>query len=229
MSITINLKNQDGSGVDINIPTEWKDMSLSYWADLASIMKKHEQTSKAKNDYIAEKHQENDNIDSLLKDISFVDEMRLNTDIFGYITGLSKDDVMRVDVKKVTEVINTIGVLTKEYKPKGMRSFKFDGEEYFFPSENLTKSTYGEFIEATQLEMTIESMKNGRYDVLPEQMAILCRRVGEDYDEDLVAEKAEKFKDLKMDSVFEFAFFLTNQNSKLLNLFSMYSEKGVKE
>ena len=89
----------------------------------------------------------------------------------------------------------------------------------------LRKNTYGDFIEATQLDMTIDSMKNGRYDILPEQMAILCRRSGEEYDEELIAEKTEKFKNLKMDSVMEFAFFLTNQSSKLQRIFSMYSEK----
>ena len=89
----------------------------------------------------------------------------------------------------------------------------------------LRKNTYGDFIESTQLEMTIDSMKNGRYDILPEQMAILCRRAGEEYDEDLIADKTEKFKNLKMDSVMEFAFFLTNQSIKSQRAFSMYLEK----
>ena len=89
----------------------------------------------------------------------------------------------------------------------------------------LKKNTYGDFIESTQLDMTIDSMKNGRYDILPEQMAILCRRIGEEYDEDLIAEKAEKFKNLKMDSVMEFAFFLTNQSIKLQRAFNTSLEK----
>ena len=73
--------------------------------------------------------------------------------------------------------------------------------------------------------MTIESMKNGRYDVLPEQMAILCRKEGEEYDEDLIPEKTDRFKKLKMDTIYEFAFFLTNQSLILNRNLSMYSEK----
>lgn len=228
MSITINLKSQF-IDVDVDIPTEWSDMTVEYWVGLASILSKNQSNSKLKNDYIIEKYEEDNRLDEILKDATFFDELKLNKELFSYATGLTNEQVMDIDTNKVTEVINLLGVLTEEYKPLGIRSFEFDGEEYFFPSDNLSKSTYGDFIESTQLEMTENSMKNGRFDVLPEQMAILCRREGEDYDEDLIAEKAEKFKKLKMDSVFEFAFFLTNQSRVLLNLFNMYSEKNLKE
>jgi hypothetical protein len=110
-----------------------------------------------------------------------------------------------------------------------MKSFELDGETYYFPSEFLRNNTYGDFIESTQLDMYIESMKNGRYDVLPEQMAILCRKIDEDYDEDKIDEKAEKFKQLTMDIVFEFAFFLTKLNESLLKLSSTSLEKSVSQ
>ena len=66
-----------------------------------------------------------------------------------------------------------------------------------------------------------------RFDVLPEQMAILCRRLDEKYDDDIIPEKTENFKNLKMDIVWEFSFFLTQQNTKLAKLLSMYSEKNL--
>ena len=228
MSITINIKSQFRD-IDVDIPTEWSEMSVDYWVGLSSIIRENQSNNKLKNDSLLENHEENERIDEILAEASFFDEIKLNKDIFCYATGMSKEEVMNVDENKVTEVINVLGILTEEYKPLGNRSFEFEGEEYFFPSDNLKKSTYGDFIESTQLEMTENSMKNGRYDVLPEQMAILCRREGEDYDEDLIAEKSERFKKLKMDSVFEFAFFLTNQSNILLNLFNMYSEKNLKE
>ena len=228
MSITINIKSQFRD-IDVDIPTEWSEMSVDYWVGLSSIIRENQSNNKLKNDSLLENHEENERIDEILAEASFFDEIKLNKDIFCYTTGMSKEEVMNVDENKVTEVINVLGILTEEYKPLGNRSFEFEGEEYFFPSDNLKKSTYGDFIESTQLEMTENSMKNGRYDVLPEQMAILCRREGEDYDEDLIAEKSERFKKLKMDSVFEFAFFLTNQSNILLNLFNMYSEKNLKE
>ena len=70
-------------------------------------------------------------------------------------------------------------------------------------------------------------MKNGKYDVLPEQMAILCRRIDEEYDGDIIPEKAEKFRELTMDIIWEFSFFLTHQSRKLTTLFPTYSEKKL--
>jgi len=224
MSITIRLKENE-EWVDFDVPTEWKDISVSYWAQLTAIISGHQKESELKNNHYKEKFKGEKDIEKMLADIEFIDDIKLNRDIFCFLSGLSKEDMKRVDMEKVTQVINTIGVLTEEYVPKGVRSFDFEGETYNFPAEFLKENTYGDFIESTQLDMSIDNMKNGRYDVLPEQMAILCRRVGEEYDEDLIAEKTEKFKELKMDTVLEFAFFLTSQSSRLQTILSMSLEK----
>ena len=224
MSVTIRMKENE-EWVDFDVPTEWKDITVSYWAQLTAIISKHQKDSDLKKTHYKEKFEGEGDIKKMLGDIEFLDEMKLNRDIFCFLSGLDKEDMKRVDMNQITEVINTIGVLTKEYVPKGMKSFEFEGETYNFPSEFLRENTYGDFIESTQLDMSIDNMKNGRYDVLPEQMAILCRRVGEEYDEDLIAEKTEKFKELKMDTVMEFAFFLTSQSSRLQTILSMSLEK----
>tara|TARA_R110000744_G_scaffold45474_1_gene100946 strand:+ start:173 stop:859 length:687 start_codon:yes stop_codon:yes gene_type:complete len=224
MSVTIRMKENE-EWVDFDVPTEWKDITVSYWAQLTAIISKHQKDSDLKKTHYKEKFKGEGDIKKMLGDIEFLDEMKLNRDIFCFLSGLDKEDMKRVDMNQITEVINTIGVLTKEYVPKGMKSFEFEGETYNFPSEFLRENTYGDFIESTQLDMSIDNMKNGRYDVLPEQMAILCRRAGEEYDEDLIAEKTEKFKELKMDTVMEFAFFLTSQSSRLQTILSMSLEK----
>ena len=224
MSVTIRIKENE-EWIDFDVPTEWKDITVSYWAQLTAIISKNQKDSDLKKTHYKEKFKGEGDIKKMLGDIEFLDEMKLNRDIFCFLSGLDKEDMKRVDMNQITEVINTIGVLTKEYVPKGMKSFEFEGETYNFPSEFLRENTYGDFIESTQLDMSIDNMKNGRYDVLPEQMAILCRRVGEEYDEDLIAEKTEKFKELKMDTVMEFAFFLTSQSSRLQTILSMSLEK----
>ena len=224
MSVTIRMKENE-EWIDFDVPTEWKDITVSYWAQLTAIISKNQKDSDLKKTHYKEKFKGEGDIKKMLGDIEFLDEMKLNRDIFCFLSGLDKEDMKRVDMNQITEVINTIGVLTKEYVPKGMKSFEFEGETYNFPSEFLRENTYGDFIESTQLDMSIDNMKNGRYDVLPEQMAILCRRVGEEYDEDLIAEKTEKFKELKMDTVMEFAFFLTSQSSRLQTILSMSLEK----
>jgi len=225
MSITVRVNHKETGYVDFDIPTEWEDMTLSYWTGMLSVIKDHTQKKDLKTKSLEETYKDSEFLENILNDVEILDEMSLNADIFCYVSGLNRDDTKKADMKDITKVINAMEVLTEEYEPKGTRSFEYEGETYYFPSEFLRKNTYGDFIEATQLEMTIESMKNGRFDVLPEQMAILCRRVGEEYDEDKVQEKTEKFKNLTMDIVFEFAFFLTNQNQNLLKLSSMYLEK----
>jgi hypothetical protein len=73
--------------------------------------------------------------------------------------------------------------------------------------------------------MNHELMVNGHYDALPEQMAILCRTIGEEYEEDEIKIKTERFKNLKMDIILEFSFFLTKQSLALSKALEMYSEE----
>jgi len=227
MSITISIKTQ-GESADVVIPTEWKDITLNHWAELSTIIQKHQKNSELKKTSLTEKYSDFDNLDKIIKDVEFVDNVSLNKDIFCFLTGLDDDDIKKTDINQVTQVIEVIGMLTEEYKPKGIKSFDLDGETYYFPSDSLKNNTYGDFIESTQLDMTIEHMKNGRYDVLPEQMAILCRRIDEEFDDKLIPEKTKKFKKLTMDIVYEFAFFLTIQSKRLLKVSNMFSEIKAK-
>ncbi len=229
MSITINMKSNNIDR-DVVIPIEWEDISVKYWGELSTIIKKHYKDAADNGKIEKEKSHElikaqyvADLTDKV--ELNNSQTLSMNKDIFSYVTGLTRDEVNLIDVNKITQVIECINKLTKEYEPKGVKSFDFNGETYYFPSEFLRKETYGDFIESTQLEMYISDMENGRYDVLPEQMAILCRRADEEYDEDAIPEKAEKFRELTMDIIWEFSFFLTHQSKKLTKLSLMYLEK----
>ena len=229
MSITINMKSNNIDR-DVVIPIEWEDISVKYWGELSTIIKKHYKDAADSGKIEKEKSHElikaqyvSDLTDKV--ELNNSQTLSMNKDIFSYVTGLTRDEVNLIDINKITQVIECINKLTKEYKPKGLKSFDFNGETYYFPSEFLRKETYGDFIESTQLEMYISDMENGRYDVLPEQMAILCRRIDEEYDEDAIPEKAEKFRELTMDIIWEFSFFLTHQSKKLTKLSLMYLEK----
>tara|TARA_R110000772_G_scaffold6748_2_gene23521 strand:- start:84 stop:791 length:708 start_codon:yes stop_codon:yes gene_type:complete len=231
VSITISLKSQNVER-DVVIPIEWKDITVKYWGELSTIIKKH-YTLASQEDEIREEERhellENPLLSDLIKENPLNDSqvLKMNSDIFTYITGLTKEETSLVDVSKITQVISLINKLTEEYKPKGIRNFEFEGEEYFFPSEFFKKQTYGDFIESTQLDMYIKDMENGRFDILPEQMAILCRRTGEEYDDDLIPEKAEKFRGLTMDVIWEFSFFLTLQTERLAKLSPTYLVKQL--
>jgi len=229
MSITINIKSQNIDR-DVVIPVEWKDISVKYWGELSTIIKKHYSDAEQEDERVeSQKHEllKKDILSDIASNVELTEAqtLQMNADIFTYITGLSKEETSLVDVSSINKVLSLINKLTEEYKPKGTRSFEFEEETYYFPSEFLRKSTYGDFIESTQLDMYIKDMENGRFDVLPQQMAILCRRLDEEYDDDAIEVKAEKFKALTMDIIWEFSFFLTLQTEKLAKLTPSYLEK----
>ena len=208
----VEIKIQDKS---YEIPTEWKDITLRYWCGLYSIINKYNKRDEEGN-VIEEEHSE-------------VELLKMNRDIFMYLTGLSLNKMNELDVDSVNTAVATFSQLLEEYKPQGIEKFELDGEEYLFPKEFLRRNTFGDYIAATHLESTIEIMKHGRFDVLPEQMAILCRRADEEYDDDAIPAKTEKFKELTMDFVWEFSFFLTMQSVKLTRTFQMFLGKTEEE
>tara|TARA_Y100000114_G_scaffold48281_1_gene43948 strand:+ start:2711 stop:3367 length:657 start_codon:yes stop_codon:yes gene_type:complete len=208
----VEIKIQDTT---YEIPTEWKDITLRWWYGLYAIISKYNEKDEEGNPIEAE-HSE-------------VDVLRMNRDIFLYLTGINVNMFQKLDIESVTQAVSTVGKLLEEYKPKGIDRFEFDGDTYFFPKEFLKKSTFGDYIESTHLESTIKIMKHGRFDVLPEQMAILCRKIDEEYDDDVIPSKTEKFKELTMDIVWEFSFFLTLQSVRLTKTFQTYLVGETKE
>ena len=213
MSITISIKKGDKEK-DVVIPVEWKDMTIKYFSDMSAIIQKHHKESKNKKEEVDVNNDSKKDIE-----LNEIEALKMNRDLFGYVSGLTKEEVDLVDKIKINQLLGAINALSEEYEPKGAKSFVLNGEEYFFPSEFFRKETFGDYIESTQLDMYAKEMDGGRFGVLPEQMAILCRKLDEVYDEDSIPAKAEKFREITMDTAWEFAFFLTHQNIKLKKLF----------
>ena len=208
----IEIKIQNDS---YDIPTEWRDMTLRYWCGLYAVINKYNERDEDGN-LIEVEH-------------SDVQTLKINRDIFMYLTGLKESQMQELDIQSVTDAVNVFSGAVTEYKPLGVDRFEQDGETYYFPKEFLKRNTFGDYIEATHLESTVKIMKHGRFDILPEQMAILCRKAGEEYDDDVIPAKTEKFKELTMDIVWEFAFFLTQQSVRLTKTFQMFLGKEGKE
>jgi hypothetical protein len=208
----IQIKIQEDT---YDIPTEWKDMTVEYWCGLYSIINQYNKRDEEGN-IIEEEH-------------SQVQILKMNRDIFMYLTGLAQSDMEKLDIDSVNAAITAFSGALEEYKPQGIDRFEFEGETYFFPKEFLKRNTFGDYIESTHLESTIKIMKHGRFDVLPEQMAILCRKAGEEYDDDVIPSKTDSFKKLTMDLVWEFSFFLTMQSVKLTRTFQMFLGKTEEE
>ena len=200
------------------IPTEWKDITLEYWCGLYNIIKKYTET--------AEDSEKEENVEPKVDEVK---ALRMNKELFKYVTGINDNILNQLDLESVNTAVGTIGQMMEEYKPKGIDRFEFDGDVYFFPKEFLKRNTFGDYIESTQLDATIQMMKHGKFDVLPEQMAILCRKIDEEYDDDIISSKSDKFKKLTMDIVWEFSFFLTMQSVKLTRTFQMFLGKEGEE
>ena len=200
------------------IPTEWKDITLEYWCGLYNIIKKYTETA-----------EDGENKENVEPKVDEVKALRMNKELFKYVTGINDNILNQLDLESVNAAVGTIGQMMEEYKPKGIDRFEFDGEVYFFPKEFLKRNTFGDYIESTQLDATIQMMKHGKFDVLPEQMAILCRKIDEEYDDDIISSKSDKFKKLTMDIVWEFSFFLTMQSVKLTRTFQMFLGKEGEE
>ena len=200
------------------IPTEWKDITLEYWCGLYNIIKKYTETA-----------EDSENKENVEPKVDEVKALRMNKELFKYVTGINDNILNQLDLESVNTAVGTIGQMMEEYKPKGIDRFEFDGDVYFFPKEFLKRNTFGDYIESTQLDATIQMMKHGKFDVLPEQMAILCRKIDEEYDDDIISSKSDKFKQLTMDIVWEFSFFLTMQSVKLTRTFQMFLGKEGEE
>ena len=204
----VEIKIQDKT---YSIPTKWEDITLKWWYGLYAIINKYNEKDEEGNPIEVE-HSE-------------VEILKMNRDIFMYLTGINQNMMEKLDMESVNAAVSTVSDLLQEYKPKHIDRFVFEDETYFFPKEFLKRNTFGDYIESTHLESTIKIMKHGRFDVLPEQMAILCRKAGEEYDDDAIPSKTEKFKELTMDIVWEFSFFLTMQSLRLTKTFQTYLVK----
>lgn len=106
---------------------------------------------------------------------------------------------------------------------KDERSFDYKGETYYFPESEFDidgaealagKETFGNMVYAFQQEMNIQDLRVGRYEALPRQMAILCRKKDEPFTPELARKRAKEFENLTMDVVWKFIFFLIRQFPK---------------
>tara|TARA_Y100001972_G_C7654397_1_gene329352 strand:+ start:906 stop:1559 length:654 start_codon:yes stop_codon:yes gene_type:complete len=203
------------NGKEKSIPCQWDEMTIDYYCGIYQIIKKYQRTEEQK--------KEDEGKD--LSKFFFVQQTKMYKELFCYMTGVSEKDVNKYPVEDVDAVISSLDNVMKDYKPKGIDSFDVDGVKYYFPMNFFSEGTFGEYIEANQLEMGVEYLKNGRFDILPEQMAIMCKAVDEEVDLDNIDEKVAKFRKLTMDIVWEFSFFLNKRTVMCLNAIQMFSEQ----
>jgi len=196
------------------IPNSWDEITLDKYSKIYEIIKE--------NEFEEPTHEDGFKTDQQLKVIESqrnLNNLKVNKLVFQELTGLTNEIVNNSNAEKMSNVLMTMtnflnSNITDNEKIDGeQKSFKYKNKEYFFPKSKMTESTFGDFIETAQLDMLTEKNKAGKFGVIAEQMAILCREVGEVYNEQKVLKKSKLFKGLTMDVVWNFVFFLTKQTN----------------
>ena len=200
------------------IPSSWEEVTLEYYCEVWKILDKYRHILEPKEG------------EEVSEEVVAMTEHKMCGEIFQFMTGIDSDTLKRIPMEQVQSLISGIQDLLDRYEPKGIDHFELGGDTYWFPFEFMRNNTYGDYIEATQLELNTKYLENGRFDVLPEQMAILCRKDLEEFDEDGIEEKTKLFRGLTMDIVWEFAFFLNKRNKVLMQgILTLKAEQATSE
>ena len=190
-----------------NVPSDWSEINIEQFHGLYQVMYKFQ-------DIDLEEDETN--------------QMLFIREFASYILKENMNVIDQMNPNDITRLVNATQNLLSEYEPQKMRYFDFKDERYFFPTNDMRDTTFGEFIETSSLTKSAKLLKNGQFDVIAEQMARLCKKadeVNEYLSEEIVLERAEEFKKLPMDIVWEFSFFLLNQQGVLTKIFQTYGEE----
>lgn len=144
--------------------------------------------------------------------------------VVSYWTNAPETDLKTLDLKTLELAFWSIEFLFGSFVPNAdFVGFDIKGINYFLPAENMKQSTLIEFAEAAQYEENLKDLKAGNYIAILDNMAILCRPKGEQYDESKNAERKKLFYNLGLDVGLNVCFFLSKLNVSLIQTLTIYS------
>ena len=159
--------------------------------------------------------------------------------LFQTFTGIDPKIIDKIKADNIYTTYMYIMNFLKEPDYNKIDSFTFKKKKYYLPKSKvdyfgneieMAEASFGEVVEAMQIQEMDKSFQDNNFKVLPYQIAMLCRQKGEDYNDQKVKERAEVFKELPMDVVWQIAFFLIRQKLKSLKhlLQSLEEVRAVK-
>ena len=206
-------------GKEYDIPHKWEEVTFNQFISFYKLT----QSFKSREELEEEFKDKGDTKELYMS----LDTLKSNTRMVSFWTVISEDEVAMCDLDEVAQVLKDLTFLNEKYSPIHIDSFTFKGEKYLLPNENMNKSTFGEYVNAEQLEVNNKELEAGRLEVMPEQVAILCKKEGEKFvKDDDVDKRAEMFKELDMATIWDVAFFLTKRESLLITSF-LISQKEL--
>ena len=136
-----------------------------------------------------------------------------------------------MDLDVANDIMSKLSWVGEKYTPINIDSFTIGDEKFYLPKDLMAKSSFGRFIEAEQLELQANMLDNGVIEILPRQIAILCKKEGEEekLNDALIDERAKKFEKLDMATIWDVGFFLSKLEQKLTLNFLISTEKEGKE
>tara|TARA_R110000744_G_scaffold181772_1_gene300944 strand:- start:2013 stop:2678 length:666 start_codon:yes stop_codon:yes gene_type:complete len=210
-TITINEK-------DIDVPTSWNNITFNKFNKFSVLINSQRTEEEFSKDY--------EELEEDIRSLEWsLENVRLNTKLACFWTGLTEEEVSLCNIDEVEGILSSMDFMNESYTPIAVDKFEFKGFEYFLPQPGMVKENFGTFIEAEQVEINNKKLKKGDLSVLPKQIAILCKREGEKrglINDEIIDKRANSFKNLDMATIWDVAFFLTQQENKLMTLSLTY-------
>lgn len=194
-------------GKEIKMPSGWGDVTWDKFLDFSKLIGNFKQKKEVEvsDDEVAQ--WENTLVD-----------LKNNTKVLSFWTGLDESEVSMLDLDMASEIMKSIDFIGENYNPIHINSFKIGEEEFLLPKDLMRKSSFGRYIEAEQLEMQANLLEKGQMEILPKQIAILCKKEGESekLDDDVIEKRAKMFEKLDMATIWDVGFFLNRLEQKLM-------------
>jgi|TARA_R100000541_G_scaffold52923_1_gene60739 hypothetical protein len=202
---------------EINIPEGWTEITFEKFLSFSKLVRSHKSEEEVLKEY-----REMEMSEEVLNLQVSLDNIQFNTKIACFWSGLDEEEIAMCSLEEVEELIKSINFVNEQYMPIELDKFKFKDVTYVLPKPGMREQNFGTYIEAEQIEMNNKNLENGNLDILPRQVAILCRKEGEEVGiiKDHVVDEREKlFRQLDMATVWDVAFFLLKLESQLMNSF----------
>lgn len=215
------------AGNDYQCFDNWEEMTCEKGIELSKVAQTIPQTLKSIYTEI-QKGEDNPEYIKLLEGITIEERIKDFPAFYGRVlqvlTNIPEEIINHIDYASRTVFYNaycqpfvfSVLFYPINYTLKKIPSFEYKGETYPLPE---TKTILGhdkpmagitaiEFSEVADLQVFAHNLQGGKFEVAPNVISILCRPVGEEYDEQTCLDRAEEFKQLPMSIVWEVFFCL---------------------
>ena len=217
------LKISTESGIEINIPSELKEITLKRYIDFLQFVEPTKPECLKKIDK-AETEEERETA------ISEIDEMTISKQVHPYFircicywSNNNESDLQELEVGSLVWLFQYITKLLNNLpEPEYSNVIEVNGEFWYLPERYMENSTVIEYAESAQFQQNMKDLSGGDWVAMAKILCVLCRKKDEKYHSSLL--KREKmFLDWNLYDVWRVGFFLLKRNELLHLSFQAYT------